>query len=94
MKNKKIVKIIIILITTLGRFPSIITSTLIGTNLGNQNYKHTIITFIITAILSLAGILIYKTKVKKKANNNVRLIMLFSYQNRIRQLYQGHYVHQ
>lgn len=55
-----------LLITTIGRFPSIITSILIGSSLSNQDYKLSIVIFIITALISLAGILIYNNHKNKK----------------------------
>lgn len=56
----------LLLIVTLGRFPSIITSTLIGGHLSEQNYLYAIIVFVITALLSLTGILIYNRIQHKK----------------------------
>ena len=56
----------LLLIVTVGRFPSIITSTLIGGHLGEQNYLYAIIVFVITAIISLGGILIYNRIQNKK----------------------------
>ena len=50
----------LILITTVGRIPSIITSTLAGSSLGDQNYIRAISITLITAALSLLGILLYK----------------------------------
>lgn len=55
-----------LLITTIGRLPSIITSILIGSSLSNQDYKLSIVIFIITALISLAGILIYNNHKNKK----------------------------
>lgn len=45
-----------IILSTLARVPSIITSTLAGTNIINGNIKFTIIIFTITLILGLMGI--------------------------------------
>ena len=56
----------LLLIVTVGRFPSIITSTLIGGHLGEQNYLYAIIVFVITAIISLGGIFIYNRIQNKK----------------------------
>lgn len=56
----------LLLIVTVGRFPSIITSTLIGGHLGEQNYLYAIIVFVITAIISLGGIFVYNHIQNKK----------------------------
>ncbi len=61
----------LVLITTLGRIPSIITSTLAGSSLGDQNYIKALSYVLIAAALSLLGIFLYKSikeshdKVKK-----------------------------
>ena len=47
-------------ITTIARIPSIITSTIGGHALGIADYSFSIIVFIITGIISLIGIYIYK----------------------------------
>ncbi len=49
-----------LLITATARIPSVITSTIGGDALGMENYKFAIIVFIITAVISIAGILIYR----------------------------------
>ncbi|MBR3227310.1 MAG: TVP38/TMEM64 family protein [Erysipelotrichaceae bacterium] len=51
---------LLMVITTLGRLPSVITSSLMGGNLSNHDFRGAIIVFAITAVLSLAGILIYQ----------------------------------
>lgn len=48
-----------LLITGIARIPSIITSTISGSALFNQNYQFTITIFIITGILSLVGLSYY-----------------------------------
>ena len=55
------------LICTIGRFPSIITSTLGGDALGTQNYTGAIIVLIATLALSGIGVLIYKLISKKNS---------------------------
>ena len=50
----------LMLITTLGRIPSIITSTLAGSSLGDQQYIKAISFLLIAAALSLLGMLLYK----------------------------------
>jgi len=49
-----------LLLTSLARIPSIITSTIVGSALIAQNYKTAIIIYAITGVVSLAGILIYR----------------------------------
>ena len=53
-------------ITSIARIPSIITSTISGSALSNQNYQLTIWVFIITGAISFLGLLIYKIYVYKK----------------------------
>lgn len=49
-----------IFITTIARLPSILTSTICGGALGDENYKFAIIVLFITLILSVIGLLIYR----------------------------------
>lgn len=53
-------------ITTVARIPSIITSTIGGSALGNQNYWTAVIIFAVTGVMALGGILFYKWKFGKK----------------------------
>ena len=58
-------------ITTIARIPSIITSTLSGNAIGLENYTFSILVFIITAIVSVLGICLYKfyfCKIKSPKN--------------------------
>ena len=48
-----------IVITTVARIPSIVTSTLGGNALAEQNYLFAVIVFVITAAFSIVGILVY-----------------------------------
>ena len=48
-----------LLICSLGRLPSIITSTVGGDALGTANYMWAIAVFAVTAIISIGGIAIY-----------------------------------
>lgn len=50
----------LMVITTLCRLPSIVTSTLIGGGLGEKSYGFTIVVFIITSLLSISGIYTFK----------------------------------
>jgi len=54
-------------LTTLARIPSIITSTLSGHALGEEQYMASIIIYGLTGIASLAAILIYRKKTKAEA---------------------------
>lgn len=51
---------LLIFICTICRFPSIITSTIGGDALGTGRYGFAVIVFAVTALVSLAGILIYR----------------------------------
>lgn len=53
-------------ITTVARIPSVITSVIGGSALGEQNYLTAVIVFIVTGLISLGGILFYKKKFGKK----------------------------
>lgn len=55
-----------LLISSIARIPSIISSTWGGDALANQNYDRVVWIFVITAVLSLAGIFIYNRIVAKK----------------------------
>lgn len=54
-----------ILLTTAARFPSLITSTMGGSAVGNQNYTSAVIIFTITAAISIIGLIIYNVIDKK-----------------------------
>lgn len=54
-------------ICTLGRIPSIITSTIGGNALGKQNYLSAVIVFATTLAVSSAGILVYNALCKRHA---------------------------
>lgn len=55
-----------LLISSVARIPSVITSTITGNALGTQDYVFAIIVFGITGILSLIGILVYNKITKSK----------------------------
>lgn len=55
-----------ILISTIAKIPSIITSTVGGDAIGEQKYTFAIIAFLITGIISFIGILIYNKITNKK----------------------------
>lgn len=50
------------LITTIARIPSIITSTICGTQIGEKNYLFAAVIFILTALISAAAALVYKRR--------------------------------
>jgi len=55
-----------ILISAIARIPSIITSTVSGNSLGEQEYLHAAVAFGITAVISIAGILIYRKIIRPR----------------------------
>ena len=55
-----------LLLTTFARIPSVITSTIGGNALSNQNYRFTILVFVITGLISLIGLICYNFYIKKK----------------------------
>ncbi len=55
-----------LLITVIARIPSVITSVIGGSALGDKNYHLAIIIFAVTGIISLAGILFYHKRYGKK----------------------------
>ncbi|MBE6788056.1 MAG: TVP38/TMEM64 family protein [Ruminococcaceae bacterium] len=57
-----------LLIVTIARVPSVITSTIGGSALGNEQYLFAIIAFAVTLILSGAGLLIYRKIQNNKEN--------------------------
>ena len=56
-----------LLLTTAARLPSVVTSTLRGAAVGDEQYTTAVIVFAVTAVLSIVGILIYNI-VQKKHN--------------------------
>lgn len=55
-----------LLLSSLARLPSIITSTISGGAIGGKDYKFAIIVLIITLFLSMTGWVIYRIMLKKK----------------------------
>ncbi|HIU31524.1 MAG TPA: TVP38/TMEM64 family protein [Candidatus Caccousia avistercoris] len=55
-----------LLLSSIARIPSIISSTLGGNALGTQDYRTAVIVFAVTAVLSLAGLLVYRYHSRKK----------------------------
>ena len=54
-----------LLITFFARIPSVITSTIGGDAIGLQNYQFAVIVFVVTMVISAAGILIYQRITKR-----------------------------
>lgn len=48
-----------LIISSIARIPSVVTSTVAGNALGTQDYKLAVIVFIVTAVVSLVGVAIY-----------------------------------
>ena len=55
-----------LLICSFGRIPSAITSTIGGSALGDGEYSSAVLALIVTAVLSLIGVLVYKLVIKEK----------------------------
>ncbi len=58
--------LVFFLISSLARIPSVITSTIAGSNLGNGNWVNAVITFGITGALGIGGILFHNWWMKKQ----------------------------
>lgn len=50
----------LLLVTSIARIPSVVTSTLVGSALIAQHYRTAVIIYAVTGLISLAGILIYR----------------------------------
>ncbi len=59
-----------LLICSVGRFPSVITSIVGGDAIGSQNYAFAVGTFIVTIIISGLGVLAYQAIMKKHKSHN------------------------
>lgn len=58
-----------LLIATLARIPSIITSTLLGDSIADGDYLIAVIVFVVTAVISVLGIIFSNKFVKNKQND-------------------------
>ncbi len=58
-----------LLIVAIARIPSVVTSTVGGDALGTERYGFAIVVFVLTALLSLAGLFLYDRITKKKKQN-------------------------
>ena len=61
-----------LMICSLGRLPSIVTSTVSGSALGSQNYKLAVVVFAVTLLISGAGLFIYDRICKKHTDKESR----------------------
>ena len=57
-----------LIISTIARIPSIVTSTIGGSALAEKNYKFALIVFVIAAVISIVGIVIYNLIQSKRLN--------------------------
>lgn len=60
----------LLIVTSIGRIPSIITSILGADAFGDKKYEVMIIIIVITIVISIIGLLIYKSIINKKGTNN------------------------
>ena len=51
---------VFLLVASLGRLPSVITSTIGGDALGTQNYAFAVVVFLVTFLISVGGLLCYQ----------------------------------
>lgn len=61
-----------LIITTVARLPSILTSTIGGSALSDGNYLFAVIVFVLTAVVSFSGLLLY-SKIKKRLERKNRI---------------------
>lgn len=59
-----------LLLSSVGRIPSVITSTIVGNALGTQDYTTAILVFVITGLVAAAGMWIYHVICKKRAQKS------------------------
>lgn len=59
-----------LIITTVARIPSVVTSTLGGNALAEQNYLSAVIVFAVTAVISIIGIAIYNRISRRREEKN------------------------
>lgn len=57
-------------ITTIARIPSVVTSTIGGNALAEQNYLFAVIAFAVTAVISVIGIWVYNRIIRHKESRN------------------------
>ncbi len=65
-----------VLLTSIVRMPSVITSTLGGDALGGKEYLLAVVVFSVTLVLSLGGLLLYN-RISKRKNSRKKRIVLF-----------------
>lgn len=62
-----------ILITSIAKFPSIVTSTVGGNAIGKENYIFAIIVFAVTLVISVAGLWFYNYYTRKRADKHAEV---------------------
>lgn len=62
-----------ILITSIAKFPSIVTSTVGGNAIGKENYIFAIIVFAVTLVISAAGLWFYNYYTRKRADKHAEV---------------------
>lgn len=62
-----------ILITTIAKFPSVVTSTVGGNAIGKENYVFAIIVFAVTLVISGAGLWFYNYYTSKRASRHTEV---------------------
>ena len=60
---------IFLILSTLARIPSVLSSTLTGNFLGKESYRYAIIVYSITAVLTVIGIIVYRRKFPSEKKN-------------------------
>lgn len=64
-----------LILTSIARIPSIISSTIAGNALGDQKYKLAAIVFVLTAAISLVGLLVYNQLSKRHEREEIKKIV-------------------
>lgn len=64
-----------LLLSSIGRIPSIITSTVVGNALGSQNYMAAVLVFVVTGLAAAIGMWIYHVICNKKAHKNNIIVL-------------------
>lgn len=62
-----------LLLSSIGRIPSVITSTIVGDALGTQDYITAVWVFVITGVIAAAGMWVYHVICRKRAQNGKAL---------------------
>lgn len=57
-----------LLVSGVGRIPSVISSTIGGSYIGTKNYKMAVVVFVVTIIVSSISLIVYKSHERRKVN--------------------------